>query len=148
MSSFAMTKSLKRIAEVAKQDGRYKADAFFFVQQALAFAQLQRGRTKQRASRDDSDEPRSPLEPHLTGQELCAAIRGYAQELYGLMARVVLNSWGVRATSDFGEIVYRLIEIGEMTKSEHDQREDFDDVYDFRQAFERDYRITQLEDDE
>jgi uncharacterized repeat protein (TIGR04138 family) len=142
MSSYAMTKSLKRIAQVAKEDGRYKVDAYLFVQQSLAFAQLQRGR--RRESRDD--ETASPLEPHLTGQELCAAIRLYAQELYGLMAKLVVNSWGVTTTSDFGEIVYKLIEIGEMTKSSHDQREDFDEVYDFTHAFERDYQIRIADD--
>ena len=91
-------------------------------------------------------EPASPLEPHLTGQELCGAIRLYAQELYGLMAKVVVNSWGVTSTSDFGEIVYKLIEIGEMTKSDRDQREDFDDVYDFTHAFQRDYQIRVIGD--
>ncbi len=142
MSSFAMTKSLKRIAQIAKLDGRYKVDAYLFVQQSLAFAQLQRGRSRrQPTSSDDDPEPVSPLEPHLTGQELCGAIRLYAQELYGLMAKVVLNTWGVTTTGDFGEIVYKLIEIGEMTKSDHDQREDFDDVYDFKHAFQRDYQI-------
>ena len=147
MSSFAMTKSLKRIAETARLDGRYKIDAYLFVQQSLAFAQLQRGRSRRPSdnAEEESDpgeaEPVSPLEPHLTGQELCRAIRLYAQELYGLMAKVVLNSWGVTTTGDFGEIVYKLIEIGEMTKSPDDQREDFDNVYDFTHAFQRDYRI-------
>lgn len=145
MSSYAMTKSLKRIAQVAKDDGRYKVDAYLFVQQSLAFAQLQRGRSRRQAiTEDDADSP-SPLEPHLTGQELCGAIRLYAQELYGLMAKVVVNSWGVTSTSDFGEIVYKLIEIGEMTKSDHDQREDFDDVYDFTHAFHRDFQIRVVE---
>lgn len=142
MSSFAMTKSLKRIAQIAKLDGRYKVDAYLFVQQSLAFAQLQRGQS-QRGSSDSDDAPEiaTPPDPHLTGQELCRAIRIYAHELYGLLAKSVLNSWGVRKTGDFGEIVYKLIEIGEMTKSESDQREDFDDVFDFAEAFQRSYRI-------
>jgi uncharacterized repeat protein (TIGR04138 family) len=148
MSSYAMTKSLKRIAQIAKEDGRYKVDAYLFVQQSLAFAQLQRGRLRRQAVSDSRSESASSLEPHLTGQELCGAIRLYAQELYGLMAKLVVNSWGVRSTSDFGEIVYKLIEIGEMTKSEQDQREDFDGVYDFTHAFERDYRIEFVEEAE
>jgi uncharacterized repeat protein (TIGR04138 family) len=109
-----------------------------FVQQSLAFAQLQRGRTQSRSPDLVEGEP---VASHLTGQELCEAIRLYAQELYGLMAKVVLKSWGISNTGDFGEIVYKLIEIGEMTKSEQDQREDFDDVYDFTCAFEREYRM-------
>ena len=68
--------------------------------------------------------------------------RLYAAELYGLMAKVVLNSWGVKTTGDFGEIVYKLIEVGEMTKSKTDRREDFDDVYDFQEALVRDFVIA------
>ena len=82
----------------------------------------------------------------MSGQELCEDVRRYAQELYGLMAKLVLNNWGVRTTSDLGEIVYRLIEIGEMTKSDTDQRTDFDDVYDFEVAFRNRFCFTPLAD--
>jgi uncharacterized repeat protein (TIGR04138 family) len=72
---------------------------------------------------------------HLTGQQLCQAIREYAVEQYGYLAKTVLNSWGIHTTSDFGEIVYNLIRIKEMRKSKTDRREDFDDQYDFDTAF-------------
>jgi uncharacterized repeat protein (TIGR04138 family) len=81
-------------------------------------------------------------ERHLTGQELCHAIREYALQQYGMMAKVVLNSWGVHSTSDIGNIVYNLIDIGLMRKSNEDRREDFDDVYDFQQAFEKQFQIS------
>jgi uncharacterized repeat protein (TIGR04138 family) len=55
---------------------------------------------------------------------------------------VVLNSWGISSTSDFGEIVYSLIRIERMKRSKSDRREDFDDVFDFEEAFQRGYRIT------
>ena len=140
-----MSKSLQRIARLAKKDGRYKLDAYVFVQQALAYAQLELGMGRPRPyglegeSRAE-DEP--PAENHLSGQQLCEAIRLYAADLYGLMAKIVLNSWGVSRTRDFGEIVYNLIEIGEMTKSDTDRPEDFEDVYDFDEAFQRQYQIT------
>jgi uncharacterized repeat protein (TIGR04138 family) len=88
----------------------------------------------------DPDEPR--LEKHLTGQQLCEAIQQYAVEQYGYMAKVVLNSWGVRSTSDFGDIVYNLIDVGLMKKSESDRREDFNNVYEFDEAFLERFRIT------
>ena len=81
-------------------------------------------------------------ESHLTGQELCEAIRINALEQFGYMALVVLRSWGLRTTSDFGEIVYNLIDIGVMNQSESDRREDFNDVYDLEQAFREEFRIT------
>ena len=58
------------------------------------------------------------------------------------MAKTVLNSWGVRSTGDFGEIVFNLIRIGHMRKTPQDRREDFDDVYDFDTAFEEEFRIS------
>jgi uncharacterized repeat protein (TIGR04138 family) len=79
----------------------------------------------------DSDTRESEDERHLTGQELCEAIRRYSLDQYGLLAKCVFNSWGVQSTSDFGEIVFNMIEIGRMKKTESDRREDFADVFDF-----------------
>ncbi len=139
-----MSKSLQRIARLAKESGRYRLDAYLFVQQALVYAQceLGMGRPRPYDPESDTDDDEPPPESHLTGQQLCEAIRLYAADLYGLMAKVVLNNWGLKTTRDFGEIVYQLIDIGEMTKSESDRREDFDDVYDFNEAFEQRYEIT------
>jgi uncharacterized repeat protein (TIGR04138 family) len=137
-----MSKSLQRIARLAKEDGRYQLDAYLFVQQALAFAQLELGMGRPRPYGVEGEPDEPPPQSHLTGQQLCEAIRLYAAELYGLMAKVVLNSWGVHRTRDFGEIVYNLIEIGEMTKSETDRPEDFEHVYDFDEAFRQGYEIT------
>ena len=81
-------------------------------------------------------------ERHLTGQELCEAIRLYALEQYGYMAKSVLNHWGVQSTKDFGEIVFNLIEIGQMRKTSGDRREDFKEVFEFEKGFHRDFEIT------
>jgi len=143
-----MKRALRRLAEIANKDGRYHVDAYIFVQQSLAFAQFELGMGRPDFDEEDDELAEPPAEAHLTGQQLCEAIRLYALDMYGLLARVVLNSWGIRGTGDFGEIVYNLIEIGEMTKSDTDQREDFDNLYDFREAFERDYEITILDADE
>jgi uncharacterized repeat protein (TIGR04138 family) len=64
------------------------------------------------------------------------------------MAKVVLNNWGIETTTDFGNIVFKLIEVGEMTQSAEDRLEDFKDLYDFEQAFQEDYEITMLDPDE
>jgi uncharacterized repeat protein (TIGR04138 family) len=57
------------------------------------------------------------------------------------MAKCVLNSWGVKSTGDFGEIVFNLIRVGEMRKTDQDRREDFNDVYDFDTALRAGFRI-------
>jgi uncharacterized repeat protein (TIGR04138 family) len=81
---------------------------------------------------------------HVTGRDLCLALKQLAHEQYGRLAKLVLASWGLRSTSDFGEIVYNLIRIGEMSKSDADRRADFDDVYDF-DALVEEFAITKDE---
>lgn len=81
------------------------------------------------------------VERHLTGQQLCEAIRQYALLQYGYMAKSVLNAWGIQSTSDFGSIVYNMIDIGLMKKSDDDRREHFDNVYDFQKALVEEFEI-------
>ena len=78
---------------------------------------------------------------HVTGQELCGAIRSLALEQYGYMAKCVLNSWGVYRTGDFGNIVFNLIEIGQMKKTDRDKLEDFENVFDFDRELVQNFTI-------
>jgi uncharacterized repeat protein (TIGR04138 family) len=140
------------LAKLLAEDPRYKIEAYQFVGAGLEYAQdvLGLGRpdssSKRRgapAKRGGGDKQR-PIR-HVSGQELCWALRQLAHRQYGFMAKLVLGRWGIHSTSDFGTIVYNLIRIGKMSKSEHDRREDFDNVYDFEQALVRDYAITKEE---
>ena len=137
------------ILQLLRDDPRYKIDAYQFVRDALSYAQdvLEMGGSQPTDLTQDEleDETQPRVEAHLTGQQLCVAIRQYALEQYGLMAKTVLNSWGIHSTSDFGEIVYNLIEIGLMKKSKHDRREDFDGVYEFETALREEFQITRPE---
>lgn len=72
---------------------------------------------------------------HVSGQQLCLGLRDYAIQRYGLMSRVVLSRWGIRNTRDFGNIIFAMVEAGLMRKTEEDTLADFDDVYDFDEAF-------------
>ena len=134
-----MSGSPHPIFELLANDARYKLEAYQFVRDALAYAQDELG-MGQKMPQTESEEP--PADAHLTGQQLCHAIRHFALDQFGLMAKVVLNDWGVSSTGDFGEIVYNLIGIGLMKKSDTDRREDFDDVFDFDETFERHFKIT------
>lgn len=127
-----------------ERDKRYKFDAYVFVFDALRYAQqrLEMGKPYAPDEFDENDELDEQVEHHVSGQELCEAIRLYALEQYGLVAQCVLAEWGVRSTSDFGEIVFNLIKIQKMRKTEQDRRSDFDDVYDFDEAFRQDFVIT------
>ncbi|MCA9193112.1 MAG: hypothetical protein KDB03_15160 [Planctomycetales bacterium] len=124
------------IIALLQQDQRYNLDAYEFVRDSLAYAQEV---LKMPAEGEEG-------EHHITGQQLCEAIRRYALEQYGFMSKTVLNSWGVHATGDFGEIVYNLIRIKHMRKSPSDRREDFDDVYDFGTAFDPIFELSGSDD--
>jgi uncharacterized repeat protein (TIGR04138 family) len=108
----------KSIEEIAKESGRYSAAAFQFVYEGLGY-------TVQSLAK----EPR-----HVSGQTLCEGLRRMATERYGRLALLVLNSWGVKATRDFGEIVYTLIDYEWMSAQPTDTIDDFNAVYDFPTA--------------
>jgi uncharacterized repeat protein (TIGR04138 family) len=132
------------LSELLCRDQRYDLDAYLFVFEALRHAQEKLGMgTDHYAddSEDDEDEP----ERHVTGQELCEAMRVYAHQQYGYMAKCVLNSWGIKSTSDFGEIVFNLIKIEQMRKTPHDRREDFDDVFDFDEGFQHSFQFSPID---
>jgi uncharacterized repeat protein (TIGR04138 family) len=136
------------IAKLLKEDRRYKIDAYAFVFEALNYAHNQLGMGTEHAPEGEEEaEAESPREAerHLTGQQLCEAIREYALEQYGYMAKCVLNSWGVTSTGDFGEIVFNLIGIGQMRKTPEDRREDFNDVFDFDTDLKESFKITRPE---
>jgi uncharacterized repeat protein (TIGR04138 family) len=119
------------IFQLLQTDLRYQLNAYQFVRDSLAYAQ-------EVLPNKESEEEH---EPHLTGQQLCEAIRLFAIDQFGYMSKTVLNNWGIQGTNDFGEIVYNLIDIGMMKKSETDEREHFADVYSFEKAFVEDFQI-------
>ena len=47
----------------------------------------------------------------------------------------MLAHWGVRSTSDIGNIVYNMIAAGGLEKTESDSRSDFDNLFDFETVF-------------
>ncbi|MEX0585694.1 MAG: Minf_1886 family protein [Pirellulales bacterium] len=153
-----MPESSHPVERLLREDRRYKLDAYAFVFEALSYAHDVLGLGAEKPSEPD-DEPAKKVatkkagkkgkeaaadqpERHLTGQQLCEAIRLYALEQYGYMAKCVLNSWGVSNTGDFGEIVFNLIRIKQMKKTKDDRREDFNEVYDFEVGLKQSYKIT------
>jgi uncharacterized repeat protein (TIGR04138 family) len=136
------------LAQLLAEDRRYPLAAYIFVFESLHYAQTVLGLGSDTPSEPpprQAEEEESEPQRHVTGQELCEAIRLFALEQYGYMAKSVLNNWGIRATGDFGEIVFNLIRIGRMRKTPGDRRADFDDVYDFELAFREQFRIAMPE---
>lgn len=109
------------LAKLLERDPRYPEKAYVFLLLALqrVLARLPRPR-------------------HVDGRELALGCRDLALELYGPLARTVLDHWGIRDTRAFGDLVFNLLQEGVLSKSERDAPEDFEAVFDFAVAFERD----------
>jgi uncharacterized repeat protein (TIGR04138 family) len=108
------------LERLAKNDPRYRIEAYIFLMNALEFTLATLGR-----------------EGHVSGKELLEGVRGLAKERFGPTAKMVFEHWGVKTTGDFGEIVYNLIGAGILGKTEQDSIDDFKDVYDFGEVFEK-----------
>lgn len=116
------------VERILAKDGRYHRDAYGFVRDALDYTQ------KAGAIREKPGKVH-----HVTGAELLEGIRQFALSPagFGPMTITVLEEWGVRQCRDFGEIVFNMVEIGLLAKTEQDRLEDFDEGYDFVTAFRK-----------
>lgn len=118
---------LKQLRERA---GPYAPEAFEFIRRGLAH-------TVRMVHGEGAAEAPAPDESrHVSGQQLCLGLRDFAIGQYGMLARTVLNRWGIRRTDDFGKIVFAMIDLRIMRKSDEDSMEDFRGVYDFGEAFD------------
>jgi len=76
---------------------------------------------------------------HISGEELVHGVRDLAMDRYGPLARTVLEYWGIHSTEDLGDVVFALVDIGILVKQSEDRRQDFEDLFDFAEVFERNY---------
>ncbi|MCC6773563.1 MAG: hypothetical protein IT360_20435 [Gemmatimonadaceae bacterium] len=108
--------------QIRLREPRFHEHAYLFVLAALEFEQA-----------------RLTTRRHVNGRELAAAVRDLALEKFGVMARLVLEHWGVRATADVGDIVFAMVDLGLLMSQPNDSRLDFVDVYEFDEVFEQAY---------
>jgi uncharacterized repeat protein (TIGR04138 family) len=118
----------QKINDILLREPRYRREAYRFIQESLEFS-------RRKLKRDG----------HVTGRELALGLRDLAKERFGLMARTVLNQWGIFRTRDIGELVFIMVEEQIMIKQNSDSRDDFDDVYDFNETFDKDFQIEMEE---
>ncbi len=126
------------MAELAFRDGimdqirlrerRFHEHAYLFVLAALEFCQ---SRLTERR--------------HIGGRELAVSCRDLALDRYGLLARHVLDHWGIRSTADIGDIVFTLVDLNLLISQPSDTRDDFIGVFEFDEVFEHNYpwNVTQ-----
>jgi uncharacterized repeat protein (TIGR04138 family) len=120
------------VAELVFRDGimdrirlrerRFDERAYLFV---LAALEYQQARLTERR--------------HISGRELAEACRDLAIERYGVLARMVLEHWGIRSSAAIGDVVFTLVDLELLMSQPTDTREEFADVFDFDVAFGTEY---------
>jgi uncharacterized repeat protein (TIGR04138 family) len=113
---------------ILTRDTRFSRDAYTFVREALDYTQKLIGKETHGQIR------------HVSGQELLDGIRQFALQQFGPMVMTVFEAWGVRNCHDFGEIVFNMVEIGLLAKTDRDTRDDFKAGYDFVEVFRNPFR--------
>jgi uncharacterized repeat protein (TIGR04138 family) len=108
--------------QIRLRERRFHEHAYLFVLAALEFCQARL--TERR---------------HIGGRELAVSCRDFALDRYGVLARHVLEHWGIRSTADIGDIVFTLVDLNLLISQPSDSREDFIGVYDFDETFEHNY---------
>lgn len=108
--------------QIRLRESRFHESAFLFVLSSLEFLQAH-----------------LPERRHVDGRELVHAVRELALERFGVLSRLVLEHWGVRSTAHVGDIVFALVDTGLLMSQPGDSRQDFEDVFDFDDAFEGSY---------
>ena len=118
----------KNIEQIAREDARYSINAIRFVYEGLGYT-----------AKKVTCEPR-----HVSGQTLCEGLRKLALEKWGRLALLVLNTWGIEKTQDFGQIVYLMIKNEWMSAQPTDSIDDFNNVYDFKSVFKDRFEFQSL----
>ena len=113
------------LEQILARDPRFQRDAYHFVRESLDY-------TQKLISKENRGTVR-----HITGQELLDGIRQFALQQFGPMVVTVLEEWGVKNCRDFGDIVFNMVEHSLLAKTEKDTRDDFNNGYDFTDAFRK-----------
>ncbi len=106
---------LDAIDRLREHDPRFGREAYLFVVQALGVA----------VERRPAERREDPERRHLHGRELLAAVVGLARDEFGPLAVTVFREWRVTEGRHVGEIVFQLVEAGQLSAQPHDRVEDF-----------------------
>lgn len=136
--SFADNESnpLFEIACKAAEGTRYPAEAFVFLIQGIRFSEGHIRHERQSLG-------------SLDAVDLSWCLHDFAVYRFAEGARSQLESWNIRGTRDFGHLVFRLVEIGEMRTDKGDSINDYADIFEFSEEFKiEEFRSTILFDED
>ncbi len=120
------------VSKILEADKTYPRSAYNLLPAALDYTVRNVHRHCRAQGGDDQPQ-------HVTGKQLSEGFRDYMLSVYGPFAKDILDDLSIRRTRDIGELVYNLIKVGAFGRTEKDRIEDFDEVYDFEEAFVKPY---------
>jgi uncharacterized repeat protein (TIGR04138 family) len=103
------------VDRIRAADPRFRREAYGFVMLSL-------GRTVQSLPPERIADPEHR---HLTGQELLRGVVALGRQEFGPLAPMVFHEWGLRTAADLGDLVFQLVECGQLGARPEDRREDF-----------------------
>ncbi len=115
---------IKILRRIIEKDPRYPLESYFFVLEALFYTRK-----------------KFKIEKHVTGQQLLEGIKDLALQQYGAAVKMVFEHWGIKATIDFGNIVFNMVKEELLGKTDEDNLKDFKDVYNFDEIFIKNYEF-------
>ena len=121
------------IKEIHATDPRYGKGAYYFIREALdhTLKNLEKNKSKNKG--------------HVSGTQLLDGIRDFALDRFGPMTLTIMEHWNIRKCRDFGDIVFNLVDFGILGRTENDSLDDFEDGYNFKDAFEQPFLPKDLE---
>ena len=126
----------QKILDLIQDDPRYMYEAYDFVCETVTYTQEKLGRAPRDGRRDPADDN------HVGGDELLHGACELAVRQFGMMAPVVFRLWGIHGTDDIGELVFNLIKIERLSKSDRDDPADFRDRFDLATALAEGFELT------
>ena len=133
-----LEEQLDIIRKIYEEDDTFPPMAYCFVRDSVHKA-LENIAKVNREIGFDNEVP-----PDIKGADLCRFFRDTLLTRFGPCAIDVLDTWNIKQTSDFGKIIYKLISVEILGKSENDSIEDFDNVYDFTEEFVMPYKQSAM----
>jgi uncharacterized repeat protein (TIGR04138 family) len=104
------------VDRIRARDPRFRREAYGFVMLSL-------GLTVQSLPVERQADPERR---HLSGQELLRGVVSLARQEFGPLAKTVFREWGLVTTADLGDLVFQLVECGQLGARPEDRREDFE----------------------
>jgi len=112
-----------KLSTISRLNNPYSLEAYSFVLKAVEYSMR---KLKKRR--------------HIRGIELVNNLVDLAIDMFGPLTIEVLNDWNVKEAEDIGRIVFDLVEVKLLRKTENDSMSDFDNSIDMAGIFRKKFK--------